>query len=207
MIGTLEILFILVILLLLFGPDKIPELARSAGIAMAEFKKAEKAARLADDFDMTGFDQYNREYAGKQAEKQAALFEKVKAVAEESGIPTEGRSMDELLALIEAKAKQDEAETDNGPAVIPENGEAGNAGELRNDQAAGSGSERSAVPAPLSGIASYSSDPAFSSFSAPPGVSSSSGLLADIEKAFGKSGSRPAPDDSCREDPDQERPE
>ena len=207
MIGTLEILFILVILLLLFGPDKIPELARSAGIAMAEFKKAEKTARLADDFDMTGFDQYNREYAEKQAAKQAALFEKVKAVAEEAGIPTEGRSMDELLALIEAKAKQEEADPDNRSAGIHENGEAGNDGELRKDSAAGSGSERSAGPAPLAGIASYSSDPAFSSFSAPPGVSSSSGLLADIEKVFGKSGSRPAPDGSGDEDPGQERQE
>ena len=39
-VGTPEILLILVIALLLFGPQKLPELGKSLGRAIREFKKA-----------------------------------------------------------------------------------------------------------------------------------------------------------------------
>ena len=40
MIGTSEIIIILFVVLLLFGPKKIPEIARGLGKGMNEFKKA-----------------------------------------------------------------------------------------------------------------------------------------------------------------------
>ena len=40
MIGTQEIILILAILLIVFGPKKLPELARELGKAIQEFKKA-----------------------------------------------------------------------------------------------------------------------------------------------------------------------
>lgn len=45
MIGTPEVILILVIALLLFGPDKIPELARTLGTSIKEFKKAQLEAQ------------------------------------------------------------------------------------------------------------------------------------------------------------------
>ncbi|ADU96409.1 twin-arginine translocase TatA/TatE family subunit [Thermovibrio ammonificans] len=39
-IGTQELIIILVIALLIFGPKKLPELARSMGKAINEFRKA-----------------------------------------------------------------------------------------------------------------------------------------------------------------------
>jgi len=39
-IGLPEIIIILVIALIVFGPKKLPELAKSLGKGMAEFKKA-----------------------------------------------------------------------------------------------------------------------------------------------------------------------
>ncbi|GCC10593.1 Sec-independent protein translocase protein TatAy [archaeon] len=39
MIGTNELLIILVVVLVLFGGNKLPELARSVGKARVEFKK------------------------------------------------------------------------------------------------------------------------------------------------------------------------
>ncbi len=39
-IGLTELLVILVIILLLFGAKKVPELARSLGLGMKEFKKS-----------------------------------------------------------------------------------------------------------------------------------------------------------------------
>ncbi len=42
MIGTQELILILAILLIVFGPKKLPELARDLGRAVQEFKKASR---------------------------------------------------------------------------------------------------------------------------------------------------------------------
>jgi len=39
MLGTTEILLILLIILVLFGPTKLPELARAIGKSVREYKK------------------------------------------------------------------------------------------------------------------------------------------------------------------------
>lgn len=44
-IGTPEILLVLAIALLLFGPKKLPEFAKSLGRAVADFKKASSEIR------------------------------------------------------------------------------------------------------------------------------------------------------------------
>ncbi|MGI6144402.1 MAG: twin-arginine translocase TatA/TatE family subunit [Clostridia bacterium] len=41
-IGAPELILILVIVLILFGPGKLPEVGRSLGKALSEFKKAKK---------------------------------------------------------------------------------------------------------------------------------------------------------------------
>ena len=41
-LGTQEIILIMIIVLLLFGANKLPELARSLGVSVREFKKAMK---------------------------------------------------------------------------------------------------------------------------------------------------------------------
>ena len=46
-IGSTELIFILVVALILFGPRKLPQLARSMGKGLAEFRKA------SDDFKRT----------------------------------------------------------------------------------------------------------------------------------------------------------
>ena len=43
-IGGPELMLIMFVVLLLFGANKLPELARGAGKAVREFKKAAKAA-------------------------------------------------------------------------------------------------------------------------------------------------------------------
>ncbi|MFQ6089421.1 MAG: twin-arginine translocase TatA/TatE family subunit [Candidatus Methanofastidiosia archaeon] len=42
MIGTQELIIILAVILLLFGADRLPELAKSLGAATREFRKAQR---------------------------------------------------------------------------------------------------------------------------------------------------------------------
>lgn len=56
MIGSTELIAILIAALFLFGPQKIPELARSLGSALGEFKKAQRAAEL----ELNQFDAFTR---------------------------------------------------------------------------------------------------------------------------------------------------
>ena len=46
MIGTPEMIMIFVVVILLFGASKLPELARSMGKSMGEFKKAQHEAEI-----------------------------------------------------------------------------------------------------------------------------------------------------------------
>lgn len=46
MIGTSELILVLIVALFLFGPTKLPELAHSLGKAAGEFKKAQMEAEL-----------------------------------------------------------------------------------------------------------------------------------------------------------------
>lgn len=52
-LGTPEIIVILIVALLVFGPKKLPELGKSLGKGMREFRKAtrELTSTLEDDFD------------------------------------------------------------------------------------------------------------------------------------------------------------
>lgn len=59
MIGSTELIAILIAALLLFGPQKLPQLARSLGGAVGEFKKAQRAAEL----EMTQFDAFTKKAA------------------------------------------------------------------------------------------------------------------------------------------------
>jgi sec-independent protein translocase protein TatA len=63
MIGAPELIAVLIAALFLFGPQKLPELARSLGGAVGEFKKAQRAAEL----ELTDFDAYTRKARNKVA--------------------------------------------------------------------------------------------------------------------------------------------
>ena len=63
MIGSTELIAILIAALFLFGPDKLPELARSLGSAVGEFKKAQ----LASEMQLSHFDAYTRKDENKSS--------------------------------------------------------------------------------------------------------------------------------------------
>lgn len=76
-VGQEWVILIVVLVILLFGAKKIPEIARSIGRARAEFEKGKKEAE--------------KELSGSAAER-----EKLEKLASDLGIEIEGKSVDEL---------------------------------------------------------------------------------------------------------------
>lgn len=73
-IGIPELMIILVIALIVVGPNKLPELARSLGKGLAEFKKASSDFRRNVEEEGRGTDV--KERTGAEAPKEAVEPEK-----------------------------------------------------------------------------------------------------------------------------------
>jgi sec-independent protein translocase protein TatA len=81
-IGMPELIVILVIALIVIGPQKLPDLARSLGKGLAEFKRAtedfkqsvENEVKVADDQERLA-----KEVAAKEATEAVKVTETVKA--------------------------------------------------------------------------------------------------------------------------------
>ena len=74
-LGNMEMLIILLVVLLLFGAKKLPELARGIGKSMGEFKRARndfesEISRAADDAERAA-EQKKRDEESKRAEAAA----------------------------------------------------------------------------------------------------------------------------------------
>lgn len=75
-IGMPEMIIILVIALIVIGPQKLPELAKSLGKGLAEFKKA------TDDF------QKNVQEEARKSEEKEAAPQQVAAASEKAHVET-----------------------------------------------------------------------------------------------------------------------
>ncbi len=93
MIGTQELILILIVAIFIFGPDKLPELARSLGKATGEFKKA----------------QIQTESELKQIAKPLEdKDEKIHDLAIEMGLDVRNKSNEQLIEEIRSKIKSTE---------------------------------------------------------------------------------------------------
>ncbi len=90
-IGAQEILLIVVVVVILFGANKIPELAKSLGKATGEFKKAQRESEL---------ELKDAERSLKEGKPSSS---KIKQMALEFGIATEGKTDEQLLDEIQKK--------------------------------------------------------------------------------------------------------
>jgi len=107
-IGPVEIGIIVLIIILLFGAAKVPQLARSFGQAMGEFKKAKREAEL--DYkkfeeSVAGSEEEIPKAKGKAKAKAKTKGEEVniKDVAAYMGIDTEGKTEEELKEEVQEK--------------------------------------------------------------------------------------------------------
>lgn len=87
------IIIVLIVIFLIWGPSKIPELARSLGRAKKEFEKAVKEAEEVKERALSSVD--------VQALKNDV--EMLIDVAKKLGIPTEGRTKAEIYNDVMAK--------------------------------------------------------------------------------------------------------
>lgn len=78
-IGMPELLIILVIALIVLGPQKLPEIAKSLGKGLAEFKRA------SEDFKQNLDDEVAQEKEKELVAKQAAAAETVGAEERQEG--------------------------------------------------------------------------------------------------------------------------
>ena len=81
-IGMPELVVIMFLALLIFGPRKLPELGRSLGRSLGEFKRASNELRHTLDEEIRIEEQ-------RSAERQQAPAEGRQAAADEAGIPRE----------------------------------------------------------------------------------------------------------------------
>ena len=100
-LGPMEIAFFLGIVLLLFGPDKIPQIAKSVGKATREYQNALKDVTNSGDNLMnemkgnsTGLESTNSETEQpKQVSREQAIIEQAQML----GINTNGKTIDQIV--------------------------------------------------------------------------------------------------------------
>lgn len=92
-IGSTEIILIVLVVIILFGASKVPELARSFGKATGEFKKAQRETEL----ELKDVEKSIKE--SKSPEEKS----KIKQMAKDLGIAVEGKSDEQLLDEIQKK--------------------------------------------------------------------------------------------------------
>jgi sec-independent protein translocase protein TatA len=93
MIGSQEILLIFVVIVLLFGASKLPELARSMGRSMGEFKRGQ--------FEVEK--ELNTMKSSAAAPNYEVALTRTQSMAKKMGIEISGKTEDQLLAEIEKK--------------------------------------------------------------------------------------------------------
>lgn len=93
-LGSQEILLILAVIVLLFGATKLPELAKSMGRSMGEFKRGQQEVEREIAADKNSF--------VAQPGADVALT-RTQGMAKKMGIDIVGKTDDQLLAEIEKK--------------------------------------------------------------------------------------------------------
>lgn len=92
-LGPVEIAFFLGIVLLLFGPDKIPQLAKNLGKATREYQGAMKGVNDSGKGLMNNFSEESSTLEAKPKSEDEEIVENAKQL----GIKTEGKTSDQLV--------------------------------------------------------------------------------------------------------------
>ena len=149
MLSIPHMIVVFVIVLVVFGPQKLPELARGLGKLMAEFRKASTDFKSAFEEEMRDLERQAREVERRKAEAAAAsgaVQTQPATLATPSGAETQAGG-GELAAAGATEASVPESGASQGPVVAPvAEGNVSRETETQaaNAQAGGEGSEAAA---------------------------------------------------------------
>ena len=89
-IGVPEMIFVFVLALLIFGPRKLPELGRTLGQALTEFRRASNDLRNAFEDEVREMEREARKIEKEVQENVIAPVTEATAVSREEEKPTDG---------------------------------------------------------------------------------------------------------------------
>jgi TatA/E family protein of Tat protein translocase len=95
-LGTPEMMLIFVVVLVLFGGNKLPEFARGLGKSMREFKKA--ASGVEEEFKRAMEDDERKKAAAAVAVTPAPALPAIEAPSNPDGLPPEALTPEQLAA-------------------------------------------------------------------------------------------------------------
>jgi sec-independent protein translocase protein TatA len=101
MLGTEDVILILIVAFFLFGEEKLPELARSLGKAVGEFKKAQTGSEIGFKNMKIGEDTKNFKYTNEDIDRNTKIIN----LALDMGIDVKGKSSEQLIEEIRIKVR------------------------------------------------------------------------------------------------------
>ncbi len=111
-LGATELLILIVIALILFGPNKLPELARSIGNAQAEYEAARKARlsqrKIEKNRQSANLNSQTTNPGGELSDEDLLI-----EAAGKMGIETEGKKIEEIAQEVLKKVEKEEKSTKN----------------------------------------------------------------------------------------------
>jgi TatA/E family protein of Tat protein translocase len=124
-IGLPELLIIVAIALIVFGPNKLPELARAFGRAMREFRKATEEVKESFEAETRDLEEIKQTISGDHLstlleETSTAVEAHEAAPSEESSPSTESSSHEAIPTA--AKEVEDTKQTSHEPEGSPSHG-------------------------------------------------------------------------------------
>jgi sec-independent protein translocase protein TatB len=125
-IGLPELLIIVAIALIVFGPNKLPELAKAFGRAMREFKKATEEVKESFEAETKDLEEYKHTLTDENL--LANLAEQIsppEPATEETSPPPEPSDAAEILPLEEATAQTEEEKVEEKKKEEPEGAKEG----------------------------------------------------------------------------------
>ena len=122
-IGTQELVFIFILALVLFGPKKLPEIGRTVGKALSEFRRASNELKATFDRELNNLEAETKELKEigtsirQESQNYNYDYSSYESAYESSYTPEEHDSQVATETTVSASAPQDAEST---PAVAPE---------------------------------------------------------------------------------------